>query len=144
MIRVVLLLVFLSSKGVHAADGLYVCPGEITAGWNVSPAPQGWETFGATTVQHHRLSGATFANGHPKGQGFLKPFTAGTSRAVKKGLRQDVYQFSAKYPEGIWLVCRYHNTPAIVFKRLPDVPKICEVSYAVNPARSPIETISCR
>ena len=144
MIRSVLLLAFLSDAGVYAADSLYVCPTEIAAAWNVPSAPEGWETFGSNTVVRHRLRGATFTDGHPKGQAFLKPYMTDTSPRVNERVRRDLYQFSAKYPDGIWLVCGYQNTPAIVFKRLPDTPKSCEVSYPAKAANTLVQAIRCR
>jgi hypothetical protein len=143
MIRAVLLLACLCPVAVSAADTRYVCPTEITAAWHVLSAPDGWETFGSQTILHHRLRGATFTDGHPKDQGFLKPYKADT-KALKKGLRKDVYQFSATYPHGIWLVCSYQNTPAIVFTRLPDTLTSCEVSSSVHAAHAPVQTIRCQ
>jgi len=144
MIESLFALVLLAQGPAEAAAPVYVCPAEITATWNVSSAPEGWETSGADTVQRYRLRSVMFTDGHPKGQAFLKPYvTAKLSRGTI-GPRQDLYRFSATYPEGIWLVCGYQNTPATVFRRLPDVPTICEVPYADNVAGPPVEAIRCR
>jgi hypothetical protein len=144
MSRAVVLIVALSQTALAAADSRYVCPAAVSVVMSVPRAPDGWETLATAEGQSHRLSGATFTNGHPKGQGFLRPYAAAASASKTKGVRQDVYQFPAKYPDGIWLICRYQDTTAIVFKRLPEAPKTCEVSYAVKPTSSPVETISCR
>ena len=144
MIAVVFFLVFLCPAAVFAADVTHVCPGEITAGWNVSSPPAGWESFGTTTVERHRLSGAAFSDGHPKGQAFLKPYDAGTNSSGNKSVRTNVYRFPGKYPDGIWLVCSYADTSAIVFRRLPSTPKTCEIPYRVDGTRRSIQAIRCQ
>lgn len=144
MIGSALLLALLSPVTLDAADSLYVCPAEIAASWNIPSVPEGWETLRATAVVRHWLQSATFSDGHPQGQAFLKPYSAGANAPGKKGTRREVYRFPAEYPDGIWLVCRYHDTPAIVFKRLPDTPRSCEVAQSPK-AGSPLEqTIRCR
>jgi hypothetical protein len=144
MLGAVLLVGVLAHYGVIAPGTPYVCPREITIAPSVSPLADEWQTLSAEGTNAHRLSGATFASGHPKDRGFLKPYMVGASVASKKGVRQDVYLFSAEYPDGIWLVCRYQDTPAIVFKRLQEMPKTCEISYSGKTGNSSVESIDCR
>jgi hypothetical protein len=126
---------------MQAAESVHVCPARIDAAWNVASAPEGWDAFGSGTVERHHLRGATFTYGHPRARAFLKPSATPLDRSAP---RTDVYRFSASYPDGVWLVCRYVNTPAIVFKRLPGSPKSCRVTHPVNAARSAVQTIACR
>lgn len=144
MIRSAVLLAFLLPVVADAADPSHVCPAEISAVWSIPSPPEGWNTLEIDPVARHRLRGATFTDGHPKGQAFLKPYDAATNAPGTKGLRRDVYHFTAAYPDGIWLVCRYQDTPAIVFKRLSETPKSCDVSYSMNAANASGLAIRCQ
>ena len=144
MIRFVLLFAFISISTAYAEDTLLVCPTDISASWNIASVPDGWDTLRSENIARHRLRAATFTDGHPKNQAFLKPYNADVSARTQKTRLEDVYHFSGEYPNGLYLVCSYRNTPAILFRRLPDTPKTCEVPYFEQDPRPKTLTIRCR
>lgn len=139
MIRALALMLTLSHAELATADTPYACPAELSVATSVTRVPEGWATLDSPEGKH-RLISATFANGHPKGLGYLRP----SGNATTPGKRREVYRFPAKYPNGVWLVCLYRDTSAILFKRLTDVPQTCEVSYAGTASSLSVETISCQ
>jgi hypothetical protein len=141
MTSLLMLIAWLTPATAGAADSQYVCPATIEAAWQITSPPDGWESFAGSVAERHHLSGVTFTSGHPRDRAYLKPYD--TSKPGANELGTTRYRFSATYPGGIWLVCGYRNTPAIIFKRLPDTPVDCTVIWRARPGPS-VQSITCR
>ncbi len=144
MLRFILLSVLLSQLACASAKSVYVCPTEISANWHVPSPPKGWETvnFDTNTNTRHQLANATFTDGHPMELAFLRSTRIEESGCGEKnGFSTSIYEFSGVSPDGIWLVCRYSNTPAIVMRRLPASHKSCRIQYSQD---VPVQSIRCR
>lgn len=144
MIRLVLLFSVASCVIASAAESVHVCPAHVSVASQITPLPEGWEVIGTGTTTIHQLLGATFADGHPKGQAFLKPYKTDRNTAGKKSIRTQVYRFPAKYPDGIWLVCTYRNTPMILSRQLLETPRQCSLSQETNETGNIALSIDCR
>jgi len=139
---VVLALLGAVTLNCSAEEWTYICPSEIVVAWKVSSLPAEWQTLStdAGATARHPLASATFTDGHPQELAFLRA-TAGVDTVTTKGLiRTSVYEFSGVSPDGIWLVCQYHNTPAIIFRKLSASHHRCEVTQSDEGVRS----IQCR
>ena len=142
MLRFFLLSVLLSQIACASAKLVYVCPAEISASWHVPSPPDGWETLHSDTITRHSLASVTFTDGHPEELAFLRPTgIEGSDSGEKSGYNTSIYEFSGVSPDGIWLVCRYSNTPAVIMKRLPASHNICRVQHSED---VPVKSIRCR
>lgn len=142
------LLVMLALLGIvtvncNAEEWTYICPSEIVVAWKVSSLPAGWQTLttDAGIPVRHPLASATFTDGHPHELAFLRPTAEDATVTTKGSIRTSVYEFSGVSPDGIWLVCQYHNTPAIIFRKLPASVQRCEVTQSEDEG---VQSIRCR
>jgi hypothetical protein len=124
------------------SDSIFVCPVEVAAGWGVTSVPNGWRSATSTRPGRYALRGATFTYGHPDGSAYLKPSAARTQGAGAGAVRMVDYRFEP-LAEGVWLVCAYHDTPAILYRRLAGRPTRCEVTYPPDSAASPSRRVKC-
>jgi hypothetical protein len=137
MIRLLTVALALAASS-HAQDYPLSCPANVDAAAAVHNPPDGWQTLSPATAKSYPLAGASFANGHPQQQAFLKPYSSELIRrpssGAPSGTRRMTYRFSGTYDDGIWLLCTYLNTPATLFQRLPKAPTACEVTYPPSQA----------
>lgn len=102
------------------------CPQQITVASQVITPPDGWEVplVGEGGESKHYLVSSMFTDGPPIDKAFLKPSktTSGTN------LHEEVlyYDFFESTKRGVWLVCMYGNTAAVVAKRLPEEIMYCK------------------
>lgn len=140
---VVLALLGAITINCNAEEWTYICPSEIVVEWKVSSLPAEWQTLttDAGIPVRHALASVMFTDGHPKELAFLRP-TAGDATVTTKGsIRTSVYEFSGVSPDGIWLVCQYHNTPAIIFRKLPASHQRCKVTQSEDEG---VRSIQCK
>jgi hypothetical protein len=142
---VVLMLLVLAPAIGCSEEVTYVCPPTITVESKVSSLPEGWQTLSSQSSgsSPHYLEYATFTDGHPKMMAYLRPTTE--SPLTEKGsqkFQNSTFEFSGVSADGIWLVCAYRQTEAIIFMRLPDDKKICVVTSS-NQADAPVSKIAC-
>lgn len=132
----VALLLSLSARG---QDYPLSCPASVDAVSSVQNPPDGWQTLSPPTAKSYPLAGASFSNGHPQQQAFLKPYSSELIRrpssVAPSGARRITYRFSGAYDDGIWLLCTYQNITPQLFQRLPKLPKSCDVTYSPSPAK---------
>jgi len=142
MFRSFIVFVFLIQVACASAESVYVCPAEIDTSWHISSPPQGWETLNsdAKTNVRHQLDYATFTDGHPRELAFLRPAREESTSDERGEFSTSIYEFTGVSPDGIWLVCGYSDTPAIIMKRLSATHKSCRVKYSQD---IPVQSISC-
>ena len=123
------LLLSIASNNILAGDNLdeLMCPDSIKA--MVPTLLQGWEISHARNEQvlEHPLVSVSFSDGPPTEWGFLKPNGTGPENAA-------IYNFSGISPKGIWLVCEYENTDAVLTQTISDEIKACTVMTSENTA----------
>lgn len=143
MNRLVIVLALLCAVQCNALVSTYICPPEIAVTWEVSSLPPEWQTFRTDTSNsvRHPLASAAFTDGHPKELAFLRPTAGDAADTAAGSIRTSVYNFSAASPDGIWLMCQYHNTPAIIFRKLPISHKECKVTQSED---DNVRSIRCR
>lgn len=127
-----------------ATDEPVSCPASIAVTQDAPADSEAWEHMNTRQGQPHRLRATSFYNGHPKHLGELKPSQIDApAPGVYKPLVH-TYDFSERYADGVWLVCRYDLTSVIAFKRLLKVPASCEITYTRKPHPAPVLTMHCR
>lgn len=142
---VVLMLCVLVPAVGCSEEVIYVCPPTIKVESKVSSLPEGWQTLSSQSNSSfpHSLEYATFTDGHPNMMAYLRPTSE--ESLPEKGSRKfqnSTFEFSGVSPDGIWLVCAYRQTEAIIFLPLPDDKKICVVTSS-NQEDEPVSKIVC-
>ena len=134
---------FVVSVRPGVCETVHVCPSEISVASTVNTVPNGWQLRGSSPgLVVHQLTGATFSDGDPEEKAFLKPHEMSSDTAGRR--HKQTYRFTARYPDGIWLICTYQGTTVNLTKRLSDTPRQCSVSQIADRSGSVKQTITCQ
>lgn len=110
---------------ISASEIPLVCPASIRVEQSPLEIPSGWQAVRLAGRELFRLNGASFSDGHPKDGAILRP-----ARTTRKEAR---YDFTASYPEGLWISCSYSETVVTIAQKLPDGVTSCMVEYGNKP-----------
>jgi len=100
------------------------CPASIKAGG----APAGWIVVGDPPATEKALTVAGFSDGDPKDKAILAP----SSEEQRNGATVDTYDVSALV-KGLWLVCNYADTDALLAHKVENAPKTCAAPREAKP-----------
>ena len=129
LVKQLILLICLNVQaGVAMAEETYHCPEKISVNSTIVHIPDDLEAHNSST--HHFLVSATFSDGHPSRQAFLRPSRMIENPDSQTAIETAVYDLSNLSNERAWLVCRYGNTPAILTKSLSKPYFVCRVSVS--------------
>lgn len=104
------------------------CPQAITVDQTPRTIPESWRAENAAGTESYYLISAAIFSGPPSQRRELRPASVrGEPNATGQTL---TYEFPARYPEGIFVACRYHATSVITFKQVVPVPQRC--SFAIH------------
>jgi hypothetical protein len=136
---ILLLISVIFSLPISANAENIQCPPSINVSEKVVTSPENWE--GYVVPREHYLDNVMFSSGHPSGLATLVP-----DKAInKKGKSVSTWLFPGENPDGFWLSCTYHNTNAVLTKRLPKGAKRCRLTLKLTKSGTflQIESIVC-
>ncbi len=135
--QICVFMLLISINWANAEDKVPVCPSEIQVEQKVVPPGGNWKEY--ESRPRHSFINVIFSEGEPTNEIILAPTKQHKNRLVQI----DTWIFTPS-ERGYWISCEYTGTSMVLFQKLPDHIKSCEVEYDMKFSTPVVKRLICK